>query len=345
MRSVLIVLLAFTAGVLLVLMVGGTSLLPTTGSTAVPTNGAALTSKNRLAATSSASDATHADADAGNDWPPAGPSPEQVLYAQPRMVRDALATLTPRVPGKPNLYLLAFAGDGGEDVFRNEVEYAGPLFTQRFGATTHTVILENNPASVSTRPLASWSNLEATLDGLAKVMQPDQDILLLYITTHGDEDHNLLVDMDPLPLDQIGAADLAGILAKHPFKWKVVVINACYSGGFVPPLRGAGTLVLTSARSDRSSFGCGSASDITYFGKAWLVDGLNHAPDFISAFQQASSEIATWERQDKLIASEPQISIGPGIAAQLALWRKDVTPGPTVPFKPVEPANTTVTAQ
>src|SRR3546814_8238085 len=74
--------------------------------------------------------------------------------------------------------------------------------------------------------------------------------------------------MGPLPLDQIGAPDLAGILALHPFKWKVVVVNACYSGGFVPPLRGPGTLVLTAARSDRSSFGCGSDSDITYFGKA-----------------------------------------------------------------------------
>src|SRR5690606_26887236 len=130
-------------------------------------------------------------------------SAEQIIYAQPRMVRNALAQLTPRIEGKPNLYLVAFAGDAGEDVFRNEVEYADRLFPTRFGAATHTLVLENNPASLGARPLANWSNLEAVLHGLAHVMHPDEDVLMLYLTSHGSEDHYLLVDMDPLPLDQI----------------------------------------------------------------------------------------------------------------------------------------------
>jgi len=325
MRSILTVLLAFAAGVLL--------------ATWWPGHPAPLSPASHAATpVSMASDAAP-DGDADVDrWPSQAPTPEQVLYAQPRMMRDALAQLGPRVPGQPNLYLLAFAGDGGEDVFRNEAEYAARLFAQRFGASAHSLVLENNPASLTTRPLASWSNLETALEGLGKVMQPDQDILLLYFTSHGSEDHDLLLDMDPLPLDQLGASDLAGILAMHPFKWKVVVINACYSGGFVPPLRGPGTLVLTAARADRSSFGCGSDSDITYFGKAWLVDALNHTDNFADAFQRASSEISRWERQDKLTPSEPQIDIGSGIAGQLALWRKGISPGPAVPFKPAAPA-------
>jgi hypothetical protein len=130
---------------------------------------------------------------------------------------------------------------------------------------------------------------------------------------------------------------LPGILAEHPFKWKVVVVNACYSGGFIPPLRGNDTLVMTAARSDRSSFGCGTESDLTYFGHAWLVDALNHTDNFVGAFHQASHEIAGWEKQDKLTPSEPQISVGSGIAVQLASWRKNVTPGPTVPFRPAKP--------
>ena len=330
MRTLLTVLLAFAAGVLLMLWLPDRAVPPSIASHSVP---ATADSSAPNEATS-----TEANAEDGDNWPNTAPTPEQVLYAQPRMVRDALAQLTPRVAGKPNLYLLAFAGDGGEDVFRNEAEYAAQLFGKRFGATAHSLVLENNPASLATHPLASWSNLEAALDGLNKVMRPDQDILLLYVTSHGGEDHTLLVDMDPLPLDQIGAPDLAGILARHPFKWKVVVVNACYSGGFVPPLRGPGTLVLTAARTDRSSFGCGSDSDITYFGKAWLVDALNRTPDFIAAFKQAGGEISQWERQDKLTASEPQIDIGSGITDQLALWRKGFTPGPAVAFKPAVPA-------
>lgn len=331
MRHILTILLAFAAGVLLTTWWPGHPATPLPASYPAP----AAASSGTLPA-----DATDADLAAGEDdrWPARGPTPEQVLYAQPRMMREALSELGPRVAGKPNLYLLTFAGDGGEDVFRNEAEYAAQLFTQRFGASTHSLVLENNPATLTTHPLASWSNLEAALAGIGQAMQPDQDILLLYVTSHGGEDHELLVDMDPLPLDQIGATDLAGILALHPLKWKVVVVNACYSGGFVPPLRGPGTLVLTAARADRSSFGCGSDSDITYFGKAWLVDALNHTDNFVDAFKQARSDIATWEKQDKLTPSEPQIDVGSGVAAQLALWRKGVVPGPAVPFKPAAPA-------
>ena len=343
MRTILTILLAFAAGVLLMLLLPGHAGLQSDIHPSVP---AAATSTTVISGNSTPDEASSSGtaADSGDDWPNSGPTPEQVIYAQPQMLRDALAKLTPRVAGKPNLYLLAFAGDGGEDVFRNEAEYAAQLFARRFGATAHSIVLENNPATLATRPLASWSNLEAALDGLGKAMQPDQDILLLYVTSHGGEDHNLLVDMDPLPLDQIGAQDLADILAKRHFKWKVVVVNACYSGGFVPPLQGPGTLVLTAARSDRSSFGCGSDSDITYFGRAWLVDALNHTDNFVDAFKQASSEISQWERQDKLTPSEPQIDIGSGIENQLALWRKGITPGRAVAFAPVAPAPASTTS-
>ncbi|EIM02060.1 peptidase C13 [Rhodanobacter thiooxydans] len=330
MRSILTILLAFAAGVLLATWWPGQSSAPSADHFAAAAPGSA-------AAEAAVGDDVDADR-----WPSQAPTPEQVLYAQPRMMRDALAQLGPRVPGQPNLYLLAFAGDGGEDVFRNEAEYAARLFAQRFGASAHSLVLENNRASLTTRPLASWSNLETALEGLGKVMQPDQDILLLYFTSHGSEDHDLLLDMDPLPLDQLGASDLADILAMHPFKWKVVVVNACYSGGFVPPLRGPGTLVLTAARADRSSFGCGSDSDITYFGKAWLVDALNRTDNFADAFKRASGEISRWERQDKLTPSEPQIDIGSGITGQLALWRKGLTPGPALPFRPAPAGNASV---
>ena len=272
-----------------------------------------------------------------DDWPEQAPTPEQVIYAQPRLLDAALARLGPRVPGKPNLYLLAFAGDGGEDVFRNEAEYAARLFTRRFGPTAHALVLENHPDTLATRPLASWSNLESALDGLAHAMDPQQDILLLYLTSHGSEDHTLLVDMDPLPLDQIDAQDLAAILKSRPFKWKVVVVNACYSGGFVPPLRGPDTAVFTAARGDRSSFGCGNDSAATYFGRAWLIDALNRTPNLVAAFVQAKDEIAQWERRDQLTPSEPQMAVGPGIAAELAKWRSGLKPSAAVPFRPAAP--------
>ncbi|HET6806322.1 MAG TPA: C13 family peptidase [Frateuria sp.] len=337
MRTGLTALLAFAAGILTMLLVHGW----------LPRDPAARELRMQPVAPSSLLsplDDAEAPAPPQDDWPEQAPTPEQVAYAQPRLLDAALGKLGPRVPGRPNLYLLAFAGDGSEDVFHNEAEYAARLFTRHFGPTAHALVLENSPDTLSTRPLATWSNLESALDGLADRMDPQQDILLLYLTTHGSEDHTLLVDMDPLPLDQIGAQDLGAILAAHPFKWKVVVVNACYSGGFIPPLQGDGTLVLTAARSDRSSFGCGNDSAATYFGRAWLVDALNRTPDFVAAFERAKEEISKWEQQDRLLPSQPQMAVGKGIGEQLAHWRRGLQPGPAVPFRPAPERRVPVTA-
>ena len=271
-------------------------------------------------------------------WPDNAATPEQVLYDQPRLMDRAIAALRPQTPGKVDLYLLAFAGDGSEDVFRNEAEYAAKLFATRFDASGHTLVLENNPRTVGSAPLATWTNLETALAALHGIMDPREDVLMVYLTSHGSEDHTLLVDLQPLPLDSISSDDLAGILDEQAFRWKIVVVNACYSGGFIPPLRGAGTLVMTAARADRSSFGCGSESRITYFGDAFLARALNRNDNVVNAFDAARNLIAGWEKQAQLTPSLPQIDVGDGIAAQLAKWRGGITPGPALPFKPAADA-------
>ncbi|MGF6709267.1 hypothetical protein QFZ41_000231 [Luteibacter sp. W1I16] len=341
-RTAIYVLASFAAGVLLTVGLLRHGPDPLTARpapvTAAPVpaasapTGASSAPAVAASAAPDAADASGVELDA-SAWPDDAPTPEQVFSAQPEAVRKAIGQLAPRTRGKPNVYAIAFGGDGSEDVFRNEAEYVDALMSSRFDSPGHTLVLENNPATLSTHPLASWTNLEAALDGLAKVMDPREDVLLVYVATHGGNDHSLLVDMDPIPLDQLDPDGLAEILGKHTFRWKVVVVNACYSGGFVPKLRGTGTLVLTSARSDRTSFGCGADSDITYFGRAWLVDGLNATPDFVDAFGKARTEIAAWEAKESLEASEPQIDVGAGIENKLAAWRKTAKIGPVVPFK------------
>lgn len=330
-RIALTAVVAFAVGVALTTGVLHLDTGPTPASTAAGTASATPFKAPAPAAPAAAEE--EADDSALDGWPDDAPTPEQIFTAQPDALRHALGALAPRTPGKTNLYAIAFGGDGSEDVFRNEAEYVDTLMTKRFGSPGHTVVLENNPATLATRPLASWTNLEAALDGLAKVMDPNQDVLLLYLATHGGSDHSLLVDMDPIPLDQLDPDGLADILAKRPFRWKVVVVNACYSGGFVPKIRGAGTLVLTAARADRTSFGCGAESDITYFGRAWLADALNATPDFIDAFSKARAQIGNWEKRDNLEPSEPQIDVGAGIGEKLEAWRKTASLGPAVPFQ------------
>ncbi|WP_257386608.1 C13 family peptidase [Tahibacter caeni] len=263
-------------------------------------------------------------------------SAERVFYDQYRLVDEALARLRPQTPGKADLYVVAFAGDGDENVFRNEAEYVEKLFSERFDARDRVVVLENNPATVETRPLATWSNLELVLDGLIDKARfdPDEDVLLLFLTSHGDAEHNLYVGMDVLPLDWIGAPDLAGILNARPFRWRVAIVSACYSGGFLDVLRNSTSMVITAARADRTSFGCGSASDITFFGKAFFVEGLNQTDSFRGAFEVARQLVAEWEEAEKQTPSEPQIASTPLIETKLAQWRQGIRLGPPQPFQP-----------
>src|SRR6187402_3070387 len=341
-RTPIYILGAFIAGALLavaVLRVGPQQVTvrhePLVAATPTPARAGTVGTSEPAAPSGTAEDDASVDLDS-SDWPNDAPTPEQIFTAQPEALHKAVAALAPRMPGKTNIYAVAFGGDGSEDVFRNEVEYFDTLVSKRFASPGHTLVLENNPASLTTRPLASWTNLEGAVDGLAKVMDPREDILVVYVATHGGSDHSLLVDMDPIPLDQIDPDGLSEILSRHAFRWKVVVVNACYSGGFVPNLSGPGTLVMTSARTDRTSFGCGVDSDITYFGRAWLVDGLNTTPDFVEAFDKAKTEIAAWEKKGALEASEPQIAIGDGIEDKLAAWRKGMKAGAAVPFEPAQ---------
>ncbi|MFT3791965.1 MAG: C13 family peptidase [Rudaea sp.] len=266
-------------------------------------------------------------------WPANVGSPEQVIYAQPQRMQDAIDKLAPRTPGKTNLYLISFAGDGEENVFRNEVEYVEKLFVERFDARGHVLTLVNNPNTLDRRPIASLSNLELAVDGLGKKLDPDDDVLMVFITTHGSRAHELYISLDPLPLDQIVPEDLADLFSDSPIKHRVFVISACYSGGFIDALKNDDTMIIAAARGDRASFGCGTTSDITDFGRAFFVDALNRTASFTDAFADAKKEIDIWETRDQQIHSLPQIATTPSIEASLKKWRDGFKPGPAVPFR------------
>lgn len=282
------------------------------------------------------------DDDADNSaWPDDADSPEQVLYAQTARMQDAIGKLTPRVSDRVNLYVIAFAGVGEENVFRNEAEFVVHLFDERFDAAGHTLLLVNNPQTLQTQPLASLTNLETAIDAVADRMDADTDILLLFMTSHGSQDHVLSVSMDPLPLDQIGPDDLSDVLQQARIHNKVLIISACYSGGFIKPLEDNATMIITAAREDRSSFGCGTDSDITDFGRAFFVEGLNHTDSFTDAFKVAASLVDAWEVRDNEKHSYPQISSTPQIESALAKWRRGIHLGPPVPFAPAHEKDAT----
>ena len=100
-------------------------------------------------------------------------------------------------------------------------------------------------------------------------------------------------------------------------KWRIIVVSACYSGGFIEPLKDDFTLIITASAADRTSFGCGSESEATYFGDALFQHALRFEDSFVKAFEQAKQRIEQRERAEKREPSNPQIFIGDDMAAKL----------------------------
>jgi hypothetical protein len=243
---------------------------------------------------------------------------EQLFHRQQRLLEDALAGLAPERPGVEDLYFVGVAPYAPQDVFARELAAVRKLFDERFGTAGRSLVLVNSPDTLGDTPIATATNLRAALARLGRVMNPEEDLLFLFITSHGDRRHELAFELPPLQLAQLTPTALARMLADSGIKWKVLVVSACYSGGFVEPLKDANTVVITAADAQSSSFGCESGRDFTYFGRAYFDDALARTFSFTEAFEAAKRSVTEQERVERLAPSSPQIFIGNAIRPKLA---------------------------
>jgi len=121
-------------------------------------------------------------------------------------------------------------------VFKRETLYASQVFAERFGAGERSVLLVNDVEDRDSYPLASVSGLAQTLKALASRMHPDDDVLVLFLTSHGSQE-GLAVENGSLPLSQLAPADLRQALDDAEIRWRVVVVSACYAGVFLEELK------------------------------------------------------------------------------------------------------------
>ena len=250
---------------------------------------------------------------------------EEVLSAQPRLLYEALTGLDEHEAGATNYYFIGFAGDASQDVFRNDMEAAREVADAQLATEGRSVILVNSPKTVLDLPLATATNLRAALAAVGHLMDTDEDIALLYLSSHGSSDHRLYVNFPPLVLQQITPTSLARSLQESGIKWKIIVVSACYSGGYVEPLKDPHTLIITASRADRTSFGCDNANEYTYFGEAFFQEALKQTASIPEAFNIARAAIARREQAEGLLASEPQMYIGDAIAAKLGAKARKTT--------------------
>lgn len=229
--------------------------------------------------------------------------------AQPWLLDGELENVRPRTPGKPNLFVVGVAGWSSQRVFLKETEASLDILRKRLGAEGRTVALVNNRASAMQHPIANLHNLTHVLRGVAAKMNVEEDILLLTMTSHGSEE-GVALRYGPLVERALAPEALRAILDGVGIKNRIVIVSACHSGVFVPALSDPRTMVITAARSDRTSFGCADDRDWTAFGEAFFAHGLNETQNLTQAFDKAKARVAELETSLKIDASEPQISVG-----------------------------------
>ena len=256
----------------------------------------------------------------------AGRNVETALLSQRTLLDQALARIGQGRPGVIDLYLLAVAGDGSQEVFRREVEFVRAQFDERYGTKGRSIALVNSRNTYGTAPMATVASLAETLKTIAARMDRDEDIVFLFLTSHGSREHELMLRQNHMTLRDLPAKELAALLKASGIRWKVVVVSACYSGGFIDPLKDDATLVITAARHDRTSFGCADENDFTYFGRAFFKDALPGSRSFEEAFRKADAIVAAREKKElpKEQPSAPQMHGGSAIADHLKRWWNSV---------------------
>lgn len=251
------------------------------------------------------------------------------------LMAASLGKLAPQRPGVVDTYVLT-ASFWSEPVFENEASEAAAILANRYDAADRTIILSagRGPRIQRDYPQASPNNFNAALGRIAKVMDPKEDLLVVFVTSHGGQDGAVALQEQGRVGGALRPLHLRTSLQAAGIQTKLVIVSACFSGHFILPFSNADTVVLTAAAADRTSFGCEPSRDWTFFGDALFNHAMRGGEGVIEAFDQARTIISGWEgdmhgtwqakpqsvraREPEPMASNPQKAIGENALAVIA---------------------------
>jgi len=245
---------------------------------------------------------------------PARGNPAEGDPRPPYALRAALDRLAPQRPGTVDLYALVVGGDA-EEVFRREAEAVQRVLDERLGTAGRSVAMIND--LTQTQPEATLNSIAYALRAVARRMDLEEDVLLLHLTSHGLRNHELSLRHPATPLYALSPLYLRALLDETGVRNRVVIVSACFSGGFVGPLATGDTMVLTAASGDRPSYGCGSDSQMTDFSRALYLRALTRTRSLREAAVRALDLVHEDEKARGYTHSLPQLRSGMGIDERL----------------------------
>jgi Peptidase C13 family len=212
--------------------------------------------------------------------------------------------LAPHRPGFTDVYILSFGLWGPQSVFESEARGAARILEANFGAKGRVIVRSNTKSRSDATP----ATILAASRAVGKVIDPQEDVVVLVLTSHGGPDGIGVISRAGKWL--MTPAHVEALLNETRARYRVVIVSACYSGIFARALANDRTLVITAAAANKPSFGCQDGATWTYFGDAFFNKALRKEKRLDVAFEKARALVTAREEQEEFDPSNPQIAGG-----------------------------------
>lgn len=253
------------------------------------------------------------------------------MLRQRRLLDSALDGLKQQRKGTVDTYVLSVALDS-DAVFSREARGAANVLSRRYNAAGRTITLAGPDGRDTTNmlPRGSISAMTIALTRIAEAMDTSEDVLVLYVTTHGAP-QGLAYHYGDTGFGILSPKRLRNVLKNVGIERRILIISACYSGVFVPQLAGPDTAILTASTFNRTSFGCQPDNDWTFFGDALLNRAMRKPSSLQAATAEATQMITGWEKTLGVANSLPQTSFGGSVSNWLPALEAKMPKGATQP--------------
>jgi hypothetical protein len=205
---------------------------------------------------------------------------------------------------------VAAAGEDNAPVFDNAVERMTEILAAR-GVAPVDRFTSDPMLQRADRPITTVDNMAAALN--ARRPEPGQGCLV-FLTSHGSRDGLILRD----DLDngrRLSPSSLGRILDEGCGSAPTVaIVSGCFSGVFIGAVTEApNRIILTAARDDRTSFGCGYEFQYTYFDDC-MFQAWPKSRTWVALYRAIAACVRSKEREINAVPSEPQAFFGDRVA-------------------------------
>jgi hypothetical protein len=216
----------------------------------------------------------------------------------PLLILAACAATPPAPAAAPRWHAVLVAGDDSLPVWDNA--------TQRLQALLGpgAMVRRFSDRGIGAEPADPGGALRA----IAGLRPGPGEGCLVFMTMHGAPGRGLVfapagLDLRPGLLDRalsLGCGDAP----------TVAILSGCYTGIYAAaPLARPNRIILTAARADRPSFGCGAGEVLTVYDEC-LLQAMGQAPLWQKIASLTAACVSRREQALRVQPSEPQLAIG-----------------------------------